>query len=78
MKIFIIVGMPAAGKDIARVYAESRGIPYFATGDIVRGEIKKQGLTPGPETMARISDELRGKDGMGGDKVRVICCPYLR
>ncbi len=65
MKIFVIVGMPASGKNIARTYAESRNLPYHATGDIVRAEVARRGVTPDPEGVARISDELRGPDGMG-------------
>jgi dephospho-CoA kinase len=65
MKIFVIVGMPASGKNVARIYAQSKGLPYHATGDIVRAEIAKRGITPDPGSMARISDELRGADGMG-------------
>src|SRR4030042_2889299 len=65
MIIFIIVGMPASGKNIARVYAESKPIPYFATGDLVRAEVKRRGLDPTPENTGRVSTELRGKDGMG-------------
>ncbi len=64
MKILVIVGMPASGKNIARLYAESRGIPYFATGDLVRAEAKRRGLE-GPEETAALSTELRGADGMG-------------
>ena len=65
MKMFIIVGMPAAGKNIARIYAESRGLVYYATGDIVRAEVKKRGVEADPAKTAKISDELRGQDGMG-------------
>lgn len=65
MKIFIIVGMPAAGKNIARIYAEERGLPYFATGDLVRKEINRREIEPTPDNMARLSTELRGNDGMG-------------
>lgn len=65
MKIFIIVGMPASGKGIADEYALTEGYPCFSTGDIVRAEVKARGLTPGPDTMAAVSTELRGKDGMG-------------
>jgi dephospho-CoA kinase len=65
MKIFIIVGMPASGKGIADEYARTEGYPCFSTGDIVRDEVKARGLTPGPDTMAAVSTELRGKDGMG-------------
>jgi len=65
MKIFIIVGMPASGKGIAQEYARTEGYPYYSTGDIVRSEVKSRGLTPGPEVTAKVSDELRGPDGMG-------------
>jgi dephospho-CoA kinase len=65
MKVFIVVGMPASGKNIARTYAEEQVIPYFASGDIVRGEVKKRGLTPDARNMAAVSTELRGADGLG-------------
>jgi dephospho-CoA kinase len=65
MKVIIIVGMPASGKNVARLYAEERGIPYFATGDLVRREVTRRALEEDAETIARISTELRGRDGMG-------------
>jgi len=65
VKCFIIIGMPAAGKDIARQVARARGYPYFATGDIVRAEAARRGVSPDAESMARLSTELRGADGMG-------------
>jgi len=65
MKIFVIVGMPASGKNIARQYAESKGLPYFATGDLVRREVSRRMLEPSAENTAQISTELRGKDGQG-------------
>jgi dephospho-CoA kinase len=64
MKILVIVGLPASGKNIARLCAESRGIPYIATGDLVRAEARRRGLE-GPEQTAALSTELRGEDGMG-------------
>lgn len=69
MKIFVIVGMPAAGKSIAQAYAREKGYPYHATGDVVRAEVKARGLEPGPKTMAGVSDELRGEDGMGVTRI---------
>jgi dephospho-CoA kinase len=65
MIIFIIVGMPASGKNIAREYADRHGIPYYATGDIVREEVKKHGLKANAENTAAVSTKLRGDDGMG-------------
>lgn len=65
MKIFVIVGMPAAGKNIARLYAESQDMVYYATGDIVRAEVKGRGLEANAINSSEVSDELRGEDGMG-------------
>jgi dephospho-CoA kinase len=65
MTIFIIVGMPAAGKNLAREYADSNGIPYFASGDIVRKTVRERGLEPDAGNMAAVSTELRGADGLG-------------
>ncbi len=65
MIILVVVGMPASGKNIARDYAKRSGIPYFATGDIVRDELNKQGLVANPDNTARVSSQLRGPDGMG-------------
>jgi len=69
MIVFIIVGMPASGKNIAREYAETQGIPYFATGDIVREEVKKLGLEANAVNTAAVSTKLRGKDGMGVTRI---------
>ncbi len=65
MTILVIVGMPAAGKNLARIYAEKNVIPYFASGDIVRNVVKTRGLEPNAINMAAVSTELRGADGLG-------------
>jgi len=65
MKIFIIVGMPAAGKNIARLYAGDRDMVYYSTGDIVRAEVKMRGLEVDHITTTEVSDDIRGEDGMG-------------
>jgi len=65
MKIFIIVGMPAAGKNIVRIYTGSRDMVYYSTGDIVRAEVKMRGLEVDAATTSMVSDELRGEDGLG-------------
>jgi len=69
MTVFVVVGMPASGKNVARDYAEKHSIPYFATGDIVRNEVKKLGLEPNAENTSRVSTKLRGSDGMGVTRV---------
>lgn len=65
MIIFIIVGMPAAGKNIGQIYSESKGFPYYATGDLVRAEVRRRGFDADAANMAAVSTELRGDDGMG-------------
>lgn len=65
MIIFVVVGMPASGKNIARGYAWKNGYPYISTGDIVREEVQRRSLVPDAENTAYVSDELRGPDGMG-------------
>lgn len=65
MKIFIVVGMPASGKNCAKIYAQAKNIPYFATGDLVRLEIKNRGLEHDALAAAAVSTELRGDDGLG-------------
>jgi dephospho-CoA kinase len=69
VRVFIVVGMPASGKNIARDYAESKSIAYFATGDLVREEIARLGLDPSPDNMAAVSNRLRGADGLGVTRI---------
>lgn len=47
------------------MYAEAGGIPYFATGDLVRKEVRKRGLENDAVAAAAVSTELRGADGLG-------------
>lgn len=65
MPIMIVVGMPAAGKNIARDYAIAKGYAYYATGDIVRAEVARRGLEATAANTGAVSTELRGADGMG-------------
>lgn len=68
-RIIVIVGMPASGKDIVHKYAEVKKYHYISTGDIVRAEVKKRRLAANAENMAKLSDELREKDGLGLTKM---------
>ena len=65
MKLIVVTGMPAAGKNIAARYAQKHEYPLFSTGDFVRAEIRKRGLSGNPEMSAKVSTRLRGKDGLG-------------
>ncbi len=71
MKLVVITGMPAAGKNIAAQYAKMRQYPHFSTGDFVRAEIRKRGCAGDAETSARISTEMRGEDGRGVTRLAI-------
>ena len=71
MKLVVITGMAAAGKNIAAQYAQVHQYPHFSTGDFVRAEIRKRGFNADPEISAKISTELRGKDGLGVTRIAV-------
>ena len=65
MKCFIIIGMPAAGKDIARQFARSKGYPYFATGDIVRAEAARREFRPMPKAWPNFRRSFAAVTGRG-------------
>jgi dephospho-CoA kinase len=71
MKLVLVTGMPAAGKNIAASYAQMNHYPYYSTGDFVRSEIRRRGCTAEPETTAKISTELRGRDSLGVTRLAV-------
>jgi len=71
MKLVVVTGMPAAGKNIVAQYARMRQYPHFSTGDFVRAEIHRRGCMADPETSAKISTELRGVDGLGVTRMAV-------
>jgi len=71
MKLIVITGMPAAGKNIAAEYAQKHQYPLFSTGDFVRAEIRRRGCIADPETSAAISTEMRGADGLGVTRMAV-------
>lgn len=71
MKLFVVTGMPAAGKNIATQYAQEHQHPLFSTGDFVRAEIRRRGVSGDPEMSAKISTKMRGKDGLGVTRMAV-------
>ena len=71
MKLIVVTGMPAAGKNLAAQYAKKYHYPHFSTGDIVREEISRRGLNADAQTSAAVSTELRGTDGLGVTRMAV-------
>jgi dephospho-CoA kinase len=71
MKLIVVTGMPAAGKNLAAQYAQAHQYPHFSTGDFVRAEIQKRGCMGDAETSAKVSTQMRGADGLGVTRIAV-------
>ncbi len=75
MKVIGVVGLPATGKGEFSRIAGELGIPVVVMGDVVRREVRRQGLSPTDETMGRISGELRqeyGRDALATLSIAAI------
>jgi dephospho-CoA kinase len=57
-----VCGFSGAGKStFCREMARRFDLPLFATGDIVRREVAARGYVLNPETIARVSDQIRAE-----------------
>ena len=62
-KVIGIVGMPGAGKSIAREVVRGRGIPIVSMGDVVRGEAEARGIEKNWESLGRLMLKMREEGG---------------
>ena len=59
-----VCGFSGAGKStFCREMARRFDLPLFATGEIVRREVAARGYALNPETIARVSDQIRAETG---------------
>ncbi len=66
MKLIGLAGTNASGKDsVGHMLAERHGWLFVSVSDILRGELKKRGLTIERENMRALSAEWRRKSGPG-------------
>jgi dephospho-CoA kinase len=63
-RIIIVVGSIGSGKSEASGYIKSKGIPMFRTGDVIRGEVIRRGLTLNPKNSEMIARRYREEKGM--------------
>lgn len=64
MKVIAFVGMPASGKSEAASIIINSNALGINMGDIVREEIKKQGVEPTDSNLGKLATDLRKKNGM--------------
>lgn len=66
IKIIGVVGQNGSGKDEVLKYLKARhGVPFLATGDIVREIAAKQGIEPTRSNLGELSDSYFRKYGKG-------------
>ncbi len=70
--VLVIVGMPGAGKSLASGVAGRLGVPVFVSGDIIRTEALRRGLSPSKRNLGRLMLELREEEGMGAVAKRLV------
>ena len=71
-KIFVIVGMPGAGKSLASQVAKRMKIPVFVSGDVIRNEALRRGLSPNKKNLGQVMLHIRKTDGMGAVARRLV------
>jgi len=75
MKVLAVVGMPGSGKGEFSAIAREMGIPVVVMGDVIREEVKNQGLPPTDESMVIVARALREKYGMAA--IAHACVPVI-
>src|SRR5213593_978734 len=70
--VLVIAGMPGAGKSLASDAARELGLPVFVSGDVIREEAEKRGLSPNKANLGRLMIRLRREEGMGAVARRLI------
>ena len=70
--VLVIVGMPGAGKSLASSVMKMRGIPVFVSGDIIRAEAEKRGLSFTRKNLGALMLRIRKEEGMGAVAKRLV------
>ena len=70
--VLVIVGMPGAGKSLASDVAGHMEMPVFVSGDVIRNEARKRGLSPNKRNLGRLMLGIRRIEGMGAVARRLI------
>lgn len=76
IQVLAFVGAPAAGKTVAALVAKDMDLPIITMGDVIREELKRQGLPLSDENAGRIATELREREGL--DAIAKRCIPRIR
>ena len=71
-KILVIVGMPGAGKSLASQVAKRMKIPVLVSGDVIRNEALRRGLSPSKKNLGQVMLHIRKTDGMGAVARRLV------
>ncbi len=62
-KLIGLTGTNASGKGAAAVFFQTHGFAYFSLSDVIRDELRQQGLKTSRDTLIRTGNRLREKFG---------------
>jgi dephospho-CoA kinase len=68
----VIVGMPGAGKSLASQVAKQMKMPVFVSGDVIRNEALRKGLSPNKKNLGQLMVHIRKIEGMGAVARRLV------
>lgn len=72
MKLIAFVGMPASGKGEAARIVREMGYPVVNMGDVIREEVKREGLAPTDGNLGAAGTRLRREEGMAAVARRCV------
>jgi dephospho-CoA kinase len=74
-QLLLITGMAGSGKTTLANMLRDRGYSVFTMGDVIRHEVRMRDLSPTPENLGRMAEEIRE---IGGDAaVARKCIPLI-
>ena len=62
-RVFAVCGMPGSGKGEFATVLSQTGIPVVSMGDMIRAEVRKQGLVESPNIFGEVAAALRQEFG---------------
>lgn len=62
-RVFAVCGMPGSGKGEFAAVLSQTGIPVVSMGDMIRAEVRKQGLVESPNIFGEVAAALRQEFG---------------
>ena len=74
-RLLLITGLPGSGKTTVADMLREKGYTVFTMGDVIRHEVRMRNLSPTPENIGKMAEDIRKT---GGDAaVAQRCIPLI-